>query len=418
MGKIKKIIKKFVDYTIQDDKRIYQLKGTPLKISRSLTNKFQKKYGNLPIEAKKIVIDNYMGSGYGCNPKYVTEQLLSGGKDYDIVWTVKNAASRKEEFPKGVRLVEYLSEDAMREYATAAIWLCNYHLVAYFNRGLQKKKGQRYIQMWHGSFGIKKIENDCDILTVSKSWLYLAKKNSRLTDYWISNSRFETEIYSRAFWDVKKILEYGHPRNDIFFREENEEIVKKVNTYFEIEEKKKLFLYVPTFREKGASSVSLIDAEGLRRAWKKKTAEDWEIAVRFHPRMKQEEKEAFLARWKFVKDATDYPDIQELFVRADAAMTDYSSGLFDYVLTGKPGFLFVPDRNEYDEERGFYYPLEQSPFAVAETNEQLWENIFAFDAEEYKKKTELFLREKGSKEDGHAAERVADLVEDMVENNG
>ena len=63
----------------------------------------------------------------------------------------------KGNFPQ-VRLVEYGSKEAMFEYYTAAVWVCNYHLIHYWNQGLVKRFGQYYIQMWHGSFGIKKIE--------------------------------------------------------------------------------------------------------------------------------------------------------------------------------------------------------------------------------------------------------------------
>ena len=137
--------------------------------------------------------------------------------------------------------------------------------------------------------------------------------------------------------------------------------------------------------------------------------------VRFHPRMNAAEKEAFFGKWKGVKDATAYPDIQELLVRADAAMTDYSSCLFDFLLSGRPGFLYVPDRGEYDEERGFYYRPEESPFPVAETNQELVDNILFFERETYKSRVEHFLQERESREDGRAAERVAALVNRVTE---
>ena len=172
---LKKIIKVFITYTIENDTRIYQLKHTPFKVERSLIKKAYQIYGNDPINAKKIVFDNYMGNGYGCNCKYVTEELIRRRTDLDLVWIVKNV-NVHEEFPDKVRLVEYGSPEALAEYYTAAVWVCNYHLIKYWNKGLVKRAGQYYIQMWHGSFGIKKIEKNCDCLTSSQSWTYLAKK--------------------------------------------------------------------------------------------------------------------------------------------------------------------------------------------------------------------------------------------------
>lgn len=422
LRRIKKTAKKFIDYTIEDDIRIYRLRHTPFRLKISLTKAFLAEYGALPVQADKIVIDNYMGQGYGCNPKYVAECLLRRSGRCELVWAVRDVAGKRDCFPEGIRLVEYGTRAALREYATAGVWLCNYHLIAYLNRGLVKKPGQTYIQMWHGSFGIKKIENDCAILTENKSWTYLAKKNAGITDYWISNSGFETAVYRSAFWGAGEILEYGHPRNDIFFREDTGEIRRRVSRALGLSDEESVFLYVPTFRERGVSSAAQFHPKAVREALRgrmraggafvegNKNGENWRIVVRFHPRMDAAEREALLAKWEGVIDATAYPDIQELLVRADAAMTDYSSCLFDFLLSGRPGFLYVPDRGGYDEERGFYYGLEESPFPVAETERELLDNILMFDREAYKNRVERFLQERESKEDGRAAERTADLV--------
>lgn len=412
--KIKKFIKKFVDYTIIDDNKTYTLRHTNLSVKCSLTKKFEKVYGNLPIEPKKIVVDNYMGQGYGCNCKYVTEALLASGQDYDIVWIVKNVDARRTQFPEGVRLVEYLSPDAMREYATARIWLCNYHLIAYFNRGLSKKPSQTYIQMWHGSFGIKKIENDCGILTDNKAWKYLAEKNSRNTDYWISNSAFETGIYRRAFWDVKEIKELGHPRNDIFFREDEDQITEHVKKQLGIEQKQNIVLYVPTLREINEFPKDVLDVDMLSKVLEERTGHSWCVVVRLHPRMRGKLENVCTGSADRIYHADDYPDIQELLSAAQVVITDYSSCIFDFLLSGKPGFIYAPDIEAYNNERGFYYKLEDTPFPIATDNDGLCENIKMFDDKVYHEKLERFLKDKESVEDGKASERVASLIEDIL----
>lgn len=412
--KIKSVIKKFVDYTIEDDMRVYRLRHTPVRLKKPLTKAFLQKYGSLAVEPYKIVCDNYMGSGYGCNGKYVTEILLKSETPYDIVWAVKEKEKHAADFPERVRIVEYGTEEAMYEYATAAVWLCNYHLIYYFNRGLVKKPGQSYIQMWHGSFGIKKIENDCGILNSVKSWTALAKKNAAETDYWISNSGFETGVYRSAFWGAGNILEYGHPRNDIFFDGDRPDIRASVNGALGISDSAKLCLYVPTFREKGEPQTGKIDVANVLAGFKARGEGDWSFAVRFHPRMKDSERSFFLERWDGIVNATDYPDIQELLFRADAVITDYSSCVFDFLLGKKMAFLFVPDRAAYLDERGFYYPLEESPFPIAESNGELFLQIKNFDRKRYGKRRDAFLAQKQSKEDGRAALRVAALIERIL----
>jgi len=41
-------------------------------------------------------------------------------------------------------------------------------------------------------------------------------------------------------------------------------------------------------------------------------------------------------------------------------------------------------------------------------------NILNFDNEKYQKEVEEFLQEKGCMEDGHASERIVDLIEGII----
>lgn len=410
---IKKAVKKFVSYSIEGEYKVYRLKHTPFLIKKQYTKEYHENYEKLSVIPNKIIFDNYMGKGYGCNGKYVTEELLKSNRDYDIVWTVKNAKEQEMQFPQKVRLVEYGSKEAMKEYATAGLWVQNYQLVHYLNKGLLKKAEQTYIQMWHGSFGIKKIEGNCTNLTNDKNWTILAKKNSDYTDYWISNSSFETDVYRNAFWNVKNVLEYGHARNDIFFIDKTNQIKEIIYTKYKFQNKK-LLLYVPTFRDDGMEWEQTIDYESLKDALSARFGGEWQILIRLHPRMR-EYADKMIPKQTYLTDVTEYSDIQELLAAADVVITDYSSAIFDFILTGKPAFLYATDYVNYQNMRGLYYPLEQTPFPLATDNKQLKENIENFDEKEYKKKTELFLKQKGSAENGTAAKKTAELIESIVE---
>lgn len=46
------------------------------------------KYKSLPIDNNKIVISNFNGKGYGCNPKYIVEEILKRNLPYEIYWLV------------------------------------------------------------------------------------------------------------------------------------------------------------------------------------------------------------------------------------------------------------------------------------------------------------------------------------------
>ena len=101
----KRIAKCFIEYRIVNDEKQYRLKHTGLKISYSLKKIYQKNWADVPVNEKKIVFDNYMGKSYGCNPKFVTEELLRQNSDLDIIWTVKDAHLHRSEFPEKIRLV-------------------------------------------------------------------------------------------------------------------------------------------------------------------------------------------------------------------------------------------------------------------------------------------------------------------------
>lgn len=393
-------------YTVDWKKQI----TAPLPIKFNVRSLYKMFYASKPIVPNKIVFDNYMGKGFGCNPKYVALKLLEKYPgQFDIVWlaTKKN----NNGFPEGIRVVDYASRLAREEFATAKVWISNYHKISFIKKGMYKRPGQYYIQMWHGSLGIKKIENDVKGLTVNTSWLNMAKLNSYMTDYWISNSDFETAIYKRAFWDVENVLEYGHPRDDILLGDTSEARQKVAQTYG-IEGKKILF-YAPTFREDYRLDCYQIDYLGLQKELAEKFGGEWAILVRLHPRV-QKYASLVIPKNDTIFDATNYQDIQELLAAADCMISDYSSCIFDYVLTHRPALIYAPDLEKYNTERGFYYPLEETPFPIAHDNFQLLEYVKNFDLPKYEKNCDEFLKEKGCMEDGRAAERVADLIYQLV----
>ena len=47
-------------------------------------------------------------------------------------------------------------------------------------------------------------------------------------------------------------------------------------------------------------------------------------------------------------------DMTEYLIVSDVLITDYSSSMFEFIITGKPCFLFCPDLDNYEKnERGF-----------------------------------------------------------------
>lgn len=384
-----------------------------IPVARALYRGF---FARRPIQKNKIVFDNYMGKGFGCNPKYVAMKLLErdAGK-YDLVWVVSKEDEKHSEIPPQIRTVPYGSLRSLYEYATAGVWLGNHHKVAYVRMGLRRREGQFFIQTWHGSLGIKKIERSVPDLARDRRWLAYAIKSSQMTSYWISNGDYGTFEYKSGFWDVRDadILRYGHPRNDPFFDEAAMRRAReKVERTWGLAGKR-LLLYAPTFRKDARTDCYAIDFARLAEHLHGRFGGAWVILLRLHPKMRDIAAE-FLSPDMPVIDASRYVDMQELLCAADCLITDYSCCSFDFLLTRRPAFLFAADMRAYDVERGLYYPLEQTPFPLAQRDAELMANIDAFDEARYLSRVEAFLREKGCIEDGHASERVAGLIEKLT----
>ena len=364
------------------------------------------------IQNNKIFFMTYQND-YACNPKYIAEEIIKQKLPYDLVWAVKDINKLKAHFPNEIRLVKRNSYEFYKEAMTSHIWIDN--SINFLWENVPKKNVQKLFSTWHGSMGLKRVGKDDN---KNLEWIRKAALSNEITDYCISNSGFENSVYKETWWPDVEILEYGHPRNDILFNTDEKYIAiikNKVCEKLGIEDGLKIALYAPTFRDAKNIDCYDIDYEKLINALKIKFGGDWVILVRHHFHIRNSKLAAnSISSINNVVRATNYDDMQELMLVADVGITDYSSWICDFILTGKPGFIFATDLNEYNHERGLYYPLETTPFPVAENNEQLIENILKFDENKYYKRVEVFLKDKCCFEDGKASYRVVEKIKEII----
>lgn len=374
--------------------------------------KDMKLYADLPIQQNKIVFHSVFGA-YQCSPKYIAEEIRRQNLPYDLVWVVNmNILKYIEDFPKNLRLVMRGTPEALRELATAKIWVENDRKLKEQLKGLHKRPEQVYINTWHGSLGIKKTGSQRK--DMSSKERVLCETDSSQVDYMLSNATYTTDFYKEIFWGYGKSIECGCPRNDIFFSAEQNSIRQKVCEKLGIPEHKKLLLYAPTWREDKSTDCFTLDYTRALAAMQKRYGGEWVMLVRLHSRMFTM-KNLFLPPHVQAVDATYYPDMQELLVSADAVITDYSSCIYDFLLTRRPGFIYAPDMAKYTASRGLCYPLEDTPFPLSRSNDELENNVAQFDEAAYRSRVDAFLKGKGSIDDGHAAERVVELIKSIIE---
>ncbi len=367
------------------------------KVSRKLF------YRKGKIDNNKLFVMTF-DNDYTCNARYVVDEILRQKLPIDIVWAGSKLTMESNKFPYGVRVVRRASSEMYEEQASAKVWLDNALNCLWYD--MPKKKGQVYINTWHGSMGIKKLQGD-------PNWMSYAKKCNKMTDYMVANSTFEEDVYRTTFWPETPIWKCGHARNDILFdKNAAENLREEVADYFEIDTNKKLLLYAPTFRDTGDVTCYNINYKALKKSLEQKYGGEWVILVRMH--YKNRTGAAAFKQTSWLKDAGNYPDMQKLIAVADFGITDYSSWAYDYVLTRRPMILYAPDAKEYEGGRGLYYSLEETPFPVVADNEGLNREVLAFDDSTYQPKIDAFLEARGCYENGTAAKQIVEHIKEIM----
>ena len=369
---------------------------------------------NVPIEDDKVMFMTF-NNAYQCNPRYVLEELVRRKSKCHLVWAInRNGKTDISQIPPGVEIVRRGTYEFYLALASSRVWVDN--ALNCLWTPSPKREGQVYINTWHGSMGLKRIGPDT---VVDPYWLKAADRVSKAVDYMISDSTFETVVYRTTYFRDANILEYGHPRNDMLVMQDDEfkeKLRGKIAKQYGFNSNDKLLLYAPTFRDDETENPDNydVDFDSAVQALEKRFGGTWRVLSRrhFHNRsMRLNNRYNELDR---VTDVTNYGNMQELLLIADAGLTDYSSWCCDYVLTGRPCFLFVPDYEVYKKGRGLYYNLEDTPFPLAFNNGQLRDQILDFNEDAYQEESTVFLNALGCREDGHASERVADLIEKSI----
>lgn len=367
-----------------------------------------------PIKQNKIIASTFSGKKYGDNTGFIIEELLNDNPDLDIVWLKDDDYNYN--VPQNIRIVSFWKHSIKRiyEYATAKVWIDTHIIRSY----MRKRKGQLFIETWHGGLGIKKLHGDLN--NQNKYTMSEVKNMSEIADIFISNSDHLTDIYRRAFDYKGNIWKCGYPKNDILFKP-SDEIRKKVHDYFNLSKDTKILVYAPTFRDdfytKGINiDVYDISFQKLFKTITDKFGGKWIIMVKYHPVLVNEP-ELYNNKYDYVVNATKYQEMQEIIIAANAFISDYSSCIFDAALRNIPCFTFAVDFEEYKGDRGVYYEMEELPFPYAKNNEELINNISCFDYKDYVDKWEKFKIRTGLYETGHAAKDIACVINEYVKGN-
>lgn len=303
-------------------------------------------------DSNTFFLNSFDGRLFSGNIAAMFEGLIQKFPDgHFIIWLIDDNQKEKllKRYPKiKISFVKQRTIGFLRGLARSKYWLMDVN----FPEKLVPKNNGKFIQVWHGT-PLKHIAAD-----LPQDNVYRAKtlKESKNWDYFISNALSDNWIYKKAFnLDDSHIISSGLPRNDCLVNQrDNNELKLKLQKELGLSQNRLNILYAPTFRDDENQFKLAIDLG----EFEEKMGDQFNLILRLHPHVAKEFK--LDNEYPHVIDASDYSDIQQLFLVADVLITDYSSVFFDYSLLNRPIIFYAYDFNKYkDDLRGFYYDYQK-----------------------------------------------------------
>jgi CDP-glycerol glycerophosphotransferase len=347
------------------------------------------------------------GNGLGLH-----EELVRRGSSLDLLWSV---VDRSVPVPPGGTGVVERSRAWHEAVARARYHVVDVHQLEWFVR----PRDQVLIQTFHGY--PYKVMGHAWWEKMGNSVQEIGSLDRRTREWsaLVSPAPYATPLLRAAFLEPAgagdvPVLETGYPRNDVLLRPGAPDVRRRARASLGLADDAVAVLYAPTFRDylspedRTARTVSFFDADEALDL----LPPHYVLLMRGH---------AFNARIRTdrlgsgdrVLDVTDHPDVNELVLASDAAVLDYSSLRFDYVLSGRPMVFLVPDLEEYDRTRGGvipYPPTAPGPHTVTTRETATWLRDLPRLSEEYAEARERFRADFVALEDGRSAARLVEAL--------
>lgn len=369
----------------------------------------------LPLQKKTIVFGSNLGRNYSGNPKAIYENMVEQGLDqiYQIVWFFENENIK---IPGNAKIAKYGRFKYLYYMSVAKVWVFDCRQPKF----LIKRKGVTYIQTWHGT-PLKKLALDMKEVSMAEGKDTDEYKkdfydNAQTWDYLLSQNSYSTAIFRRAFAFYKTMVEVGYPRNDILLTSNNEETIIKLKTELGLPLDKKVILYAPTWRDDEfyCQGSYKFNPSLAFHMFMEKLKDEYVCIVKYHYLIQDS------IDWGdykgFIYDYDKSYDIANLYLVSDMLITDYSSVMFDYSLLNRPMFFFAYDLEKYkDTLRGFYFDfVSDVPGPISLKTEDLIDDILHYDANAYRAKYARFLEKYNHLDDGHASEKVVEIIKSHI----
>ena len=369
------------------------------------------KFASKPVNPKKIIFVENNSLKVSDNFEEILEDLRKDGSYTVHVHFLEELTSDRGGF-------NYNCARLAADAATAAyIFLNDYSNVI---SCLPMRKETKVIQLWHACGAFKKFGKS----TLSLKFGQTKRQQEKHPVYGYGNLDYVTVSSEEIAWayteamqleDKKtQVVASGISRTDRFFDPDfREKSCRRVRGRYPESAGKKIILYAPTFRGRIHYATTPGYLRFNLKELQKRFGDEYFVLVKHHPfvapgrrpKMPEEVKGVFAA------DVTQELPIETLLCAADVVITDYSSLIFEYSLMNRPMVFYSYDLDSYYDWRGFYYDYEEmTPGPVCKTMEELMDALANVDAQFDQEKMDAFRRKFMGACDGHATERIEELM--------
>lgn len=353
----------------------------------------------------------WKGEAYTDNSKYLFEYISDNKPDINAIWITKKEEVAELIGSKGYKVLIYPSIKAFWNISRAKVLFQTEgnRDIARFCPGRAK-----VIQLWHGVAAGKKV-NWFNYSGLKKRIIYSIWADHEAS-YWMAASPKYIETHSNLFGVPHAQFRLtGTPREDAFYNMQESSLINKIR----VEHPGcKIVAYMPTHRNFGIEDQL---SDNIKRMIElDEYFGENKIVILFKPHPLEKKN---CCKYKDICDNIyfamddEYNDVYSYIGQTDMLVSDYSSIVYDYLLTNKPIILYTYDIDNYrNMDGGISEIFIESPVGpFCETWEAVVSEIVKIQKSDNWKEARIKNRELFySFSDGCNCERVYQEVKEIL----
>ena len=334
-------------------------------------------FAQLSVKLKKRPLVLFFGrTTFADNSKYLFLRAASQARGYDVVWCTINGELAAQLHAQNLPCLKLdndidLTLDLLLHAAVAVFTLNPLESVGMSQPMLGCLAGAKQVQLWHG-VSVKKLT--LQLLG------YLGARAADARQYWLSSIRADHVLSTASYFDpywrevfgCRHLARAGMPRNEVLMRPASElefigaELPERSRKA--LESGRPAILVVPTWQR--GKWTELTGSAFLAHAVKFAREHRANIFFKAHP--------TYFGHWKQKDQEVEGLhlvdpgiDVYPWMSRFSALVTDYSSIMFDFLLTGKPVLTLDLNPGDHQSYEPDYGLVPEGDFRITYNTETL-----------------------------------------------